>query len=218
MAIAAGLLLALMLLLVPKMGFLLSVLLGAILAIVLGLFLVWAFCNPVDENDAVTYSASSVAQDAAGSASSEEPENPQGTSGAAATSEGVAQAEAQDPLFASSTLEGAMARGSEEPVGSAEFLPAPRDGNADDLKKIKGIGPKLETLLNELGVWHFDQIAAWTARDIAEVDEKLGAFRGRITRDEWVRQARLLARGEETAFSERVDRGELYRGDDDDAV
>ncbi|MFN0114494.1 MAG: hypothetical protein ACKVPY_07455 [Paracoccaceae bacterium] len=72
-------------------------------------------------------------------------------------------------------------------------LPAPRGGRPDDLKLIRGVGPALEALLNAEGVWHFDQIAAWKARDIAAVDARLGRFRGRITRDEWVRQARILA-------------------------
>ncbi|MCB2143094.1 MAG: hypothetical protein KDE02_09220, partial [Rhodobacteraceae bacterium] len=71
-----------------------------------------------------------------------------------------------------------------------EFLSAPRGGRADDLKLIRGIGPKLERLLNEAGVWHFDQISGWRARDIALVDEKMTGFHGRIARDEWVRQAR----------------------------
>jgi NADH-quinone oxidoreductase subunit E len=74
------------------------------------------------------------------------------------------------------------------------LLLAPRDGKADDLKRIVGVGPVLERLLNEVGVWHFDQIAGWKARDIAFVDAKLKTFKGRITRDEWVKQARLLAR------------------------
>lgn len=72
-------------------------------------------------------------------------------------------------------------------------LSAPRGGKADDLKQIKGIGPKLEILCNRLGFWHFDQIAAWTPAEIAWVDENLEAFKGRVTRDDWVAQARALA-------------------------
>ena len=75
-----------------------------------------------------------------------------------------------------------------------ETLSAPREGGADDLKKITGVGPKLETLLNELGFWHFDQIAAWTPAEIAWVDARL-TFKGRIERDDWVTQARKLASG-----------------------
>ena len=89
-------------------------------------------------------------------------------------------------------------------------LEAPRDGNPDDLKKIKGVGPKLEETLHGLGYYHFDQIAAWTPSEIAWVDENIEGFHGRATRDDWVGQAKLLAAGGETEFSERVDKGEVY--------
>lgn len=69
-------------------------------------------------------------------------------------------------------------------------------GAADDLKKIKGVGPKLETVLNGLGYYHFDQIAAWGPEELAAVDETLGGFSGRATRDDWIGQAKLLAAGE----------------------
>ena len=89
-------------------------------------------------------------------------------------------------------------------------LLAARDGQADDLKKIKGVGPKLETVLHEMGVYHFDQIAGWNAAEVAWVDENLEGFRGRVSRDDWVAQARLLAAGGATAFSARVDDGKVY--------
>ncbi len=60
---------------------------------------------------------------------------------------------------------------------------------ADDLKQIKGIGVKLEKLLNSLGVYTFKQIANWSKEDAAKVDTYL-KFPGRIERDEWIRQAR----------------------------
>ncbi|NMW30731.1 hypothetical protein HKD42_01495 [Altererythrobacter sp. RZ02] len=69
-------------------------------------------------------------------------------------------------------------------------------GKPDDLKKVKGIGPKLEKLCNSLGVKRWDQIAAWKAADVKEVDGYLGSFKGRIQRDEWVKQAKLLAKGD----------------------
>jgi predicted flap endonuclease-1-like 5' DNA nuclease len=68
-------------------------------------------------------------------------------------------------------------------------------GKADDLLQIKGVGPKLNTLLISLGVRRFDQIAAWGAKEIDKVDDHLGTFKNRITRDSWVEQAGLLARG-----------------------
>ena len=84
-----------------------------------------------------------------------------------------------------------------------------REGGADDLKRIRGVGPKLEALLNRLGFWHFDQIAAWTGEEITWVDRNLEGFKGRVTRDDWVSQARILADGGETEFSKRADRGEV---------
>lgn len=75
-------------------------------------------------------------------------------------------------------------------------------GDADDLKKIKGVGPKLESKLNNLGIYHFAQIAVWTKENVAFVDDKL-SFKGRIDRDDWIEQAKILAEGGETEFSKR---------------
>lgn len=91
-----------------------------------------------------------------------------------------------------------------------EALSAPRAGGADDLKKIKGVGPKMETMLHELGFYHFDQIAGWSADEVAWVDANLKGFRGRVSRDNWVEQATLLAKGGETEFSKKVDKGGVY--------
>jgi len=92
-----------------------------------------------------------------------------------------------------------------------ELLDAPRGGKADDLKEISGIGLKIEETLNELGVYHFDQIASWTKENIEWVNEHLLVFKGRIEREEWVEQAKKLARGEKTDFSQRVKNGEIDR-------
>lgn len=72
------------------------------------------------------------------------------------------------------------------------LLTAARGGRPDDLKRIKGIGPKIEGILHGLGVYHFDQIAAWTEAEVAWVDARL-KFKGRIGREDWVAQARALA-------------------------
>lgn len=93
--------------------------------------------------------------------------------------------------------------------GKPELLSAARDGAPDDLKKIKGVGPKLEKLCNDLGVWHFDQIASWSDAEVAWVDSNLEGLKGRVTRDDWVGQAKLLAAGGETEFSKRVDEGDV---------
>ena len=71
------------------------------------------------------------------------------------------------------------------------LLSAP-NGEPDDLKKIKGIGPKLEKELNGAGVYHFSQIAAWTDKEVAWADQNLVSFKGRISRDSWVIQAKEL--------------------------
>ena len=89
-------------------------------------------------------------------------------------------------------------------------LTAAREGGADDLKRIKGIGPKLEKLCNTMGFFHFDQIAAWTPEEMAWVNANLEGFKGRATRDKWIEQAKLLASGAETEFSKRVDKGSVY--------
>ncbi len=89
-------------------------------------------------------------------------------------------------------------------------LKAPRKGGADDLKMIKGVGPKLEQLLNSLGFYHFDQVAGWTEAELAWVDDNLEGFKGRASRDGWVSQAKLLAEGGETEFSKRVRKGDVY--------
>ncbi|MEM6276374.1 MAG: hypothetical protein AAF714_05450 [Pseudomonadota bacterium] len=89
-------------------------------------------------------------------------------------------------------------------------LGAARGGMPDDLKRIKGIGGKLEELCFELGFYHFDQIASWTSEEVAWVDENLEGYKGRVTRDDWVSQAKLLAEGKETEFSQRVDQGDVY--------
>jgi len=82
-------------------------------------------------------------------------------------------------------------------------MKAPRKAGADDLKMLKGVGPKLEETLNAMGFWHFDQIAKWTAEEIEWVDENL-KFKGRIARDGWVDQAKILAAGGSTEFSKRA--------------
>jgi NADH-quinone oxidoreductase subunit E len=78
-------------------------------------------------------------------------------------------------------------------------IPAPRAGSPDELQRISGVGPKIEISLHQMGIFHFDQIAAWTTEQEQWVDDQL-KFRGRIGRDEWVKQAKLLAHGKEEEF------------------
>ncbi|MCB1451677.1 MAG: hypothetical protein KDJ67_16455 [Nitratireductor sp.] len=92
---------------------------------------------------------------------------------------------------------------------TAKAAPMPAAPAArDDLKRIRGIGRQNEARLNAVGVNTFTQIAAWSKKDQAEMGERL-AFPGRIEREEWVRQAKVLAKGGQTEFSKRVAKGEV---------
>ena len=89
------------------------------------------------------------------------------------------------------------------PPGSSAGSPA---AEPDDLRRIKGVGPKLVALLHGLGVTRYAQIAAWSDEDIDRIDAQLGAFAGRIRRDNWVDQARLLAAGDTSGFEAQFGR------------
>lgn len=92
--------------------------------------------------------------------------------------------------------EAAPAAEKEAPAAASEdaqaaLFTAP-EGKADDLKKISGVGPVLEKKLNALGITSYAQVAAFSADDIARVDDALN-FKGRIERDNWLEQAKDLA-------------------------
>jgi predicted flap endonuclease-1-like 5' DNA nuclease len=76
-------------------------------------------------------------------------------------------------------------------------LSAPKNGIADDLKEISGIGLKIENALYELGIFHFSQIAAWTNDNITWIDNYL-SYKGRVVREDWIGQAKRLSMGSET--------------------
>ena len=113
---------------------------------------------------------------------------------------------------ASATAKAAAAKNSTStraPVaadGKPSTMSKARDGGADDLKLLKGVGPALEKTLNELGFYHFDQVAAWRKKEIDWVDGNL-RFKGRIERDEWIKQAKVLAKGGTTAFVTKAKKG-----------
>ena len=80
------------------------------------------------------------------------------------------------------------------PLASDDAAPPPSDtgsGEADDLRQIKGIGPKIAGILEELGIRRFEQIAAWTPENVAWVNGHL-KFKGRIEREKWIPQAEAL--------------------------
>lgn len=86
-----------------------------------------------------------------------------------------------------------------EPIPTSPAVTSPAS-DSDDLLKLKGVGPKLNSLLIELGVIRYAQIAGWSDADIAAIDAKLGNFKGRPVRDQWVDQAKYLAAGDVAGF------------------
>ena len=87
-----------------------------------------------------------------------------------------------------------------QPVAPASPAVTAMSDAGDDLLRLKGVGPKLRSLLIDLGVTRYAQIAAWTDTDISTIDAKLGTFKGRPVRDQWVDQAKYLAAGDIAGF------------------
>ena len=177
-----------------ELGILASIFMGAVVFIVVGLLLGWIFCSEL--NPLVQSNETSTAPSAPAPAHAAE---------AAPVTAPVAQApEAEAPEVEAPEVEAV------EDAVRPEALSGARDGGADDLKMIKGVGPKLEIMLNELGFYHFDQIAGWSEAEVAWVNDNLAGFKGCVSRDNWIEQARKLASGQETEFSKRVSDGDVY--------
>ena len=110
------------------------------------------------------------------------------------------------PLPASDVLGGigeVVAAAATKLAGGAPRAAETAAGDADDLTRIKGLGPKIATLLRGLGIARFDQIADWSEADIARIDPQLGTFQGRIVRDNWIEQAGYLSAGDVSGFEAR---------------
>jgi predicted flap endonuclease-1-like 5' DNA nuclease len=95
------------------------------------------------------------------------------------------------------------AKAEPKPKAAAKPKAAPKIVIPDNLELLKGVGPKLNTLLKSLGVTSFEQVANWSPADVREVDSKLGTFAGRISRDNWVDQAKLLVAGDVKGFEKK---------------
>ena len=104
-----------------------------------------------------------------------------------------------------------------KPKDAASPPSARAKGDADDLKRIRGVGVLIEKRLNALDVHTYDDIANWTIADIDRISQQLD-FKGRIERENWVEQARILSSGGHTEFSRRVDRGDVETSKDPDVT
>lgn len=177
---------------------------AALVFVFLGLLLNWLLCDAGRQ--------ASMAQTGAAAPAAVVPAQPAPVAAEAPAAPAAPVATAEQPAPAAVDAP-ATAQASAQPTAPATApakLQAPRDGQADNLKEIKGVGPKLEQMLHQMGFYHFDQIAAWTEAEVSWVNENLAGFKGRATRDNWVAQAKILAAGGETEFSARVGRGNVY--------
>lgn len=219
-ALAAAVVFA-MLMLLGGWTFLQAAFVGAIVFVAAGVFMTWAFCSPLSAPVAMGSHGGAAMPD---SAADPAPAAAERTSTPAPAAEPVA-APAPEPAPAAAPVEQSVPRSPSTPEQAPEPIPEPipepteppaadsagekprlldaPEGEPDDLKLIKGVGPKLEEKLNSMGVWHFSQIAGWTAKEVAWVDDSLN-FRGRIDRDDWIGQARILAAGGTTEFAQRT--------------
>ena len=194
LAAASGVVVLAVCLFLIELGILASIFMSAVVFIVVGLLLGWIFCSelkPLVQSTQTT----------------DTPKAPE----PAAAAEPTAVPEPA-PVAASASASASATPDVEtaEDAARPEALSSARAGGADDLKMIKGVGPKLEIMLNDLGFYHFDQIAAWSAAEVAWVNDNLAGFKGRVSRDNWVEQASKLATGQETEFSKRVSDGDVY--------
>lgn len=224
MGVGAGFLAFLLLIFMGEWSFLQAVFGAGVIFIVVGAFLAFVMCRPLpplgeiqagmkEMADPATPAQRSAAADAATDAPAATPAAAPSAQATAAAAPAAITPAAEVEAKAETTVDAAPETASaaaapaaaparetetETPVGTKPAsLSAARGGQPDDLKQIKGVGPKMETMLHEMGFFHFDQVAAWSASDLAWVDENLTGFKGRASRDNWVAQAKALARGEQ---------------------
>lgn len=170
--------------------------LGAVTAILFGALMVWLVCNAPVET--VTLHDGLTRTDWEREAIERQPES---LLVSAALGPDGATSATQMPIMA-----GAMPMAQLQAEMATPNSAAPK--TADDLRRIKGVGPKLSDWLARNGVTRFDQIAAWDMAAIQDHARQLGRMGSRIEADDWVGQARILAAGGETEHSRRVQRGE----------
>ncbi len=178
------------------LGLVMAVIAGIIVAAIAGFLLNYFFCDgegPEPQEAHVVVEPEVVA----------EPEPDPTDSVETGTAPEVSEAAETDPTEVEVTAEPMQGSDDGEDEGTTAdeatgegvrppALDEPREGDADDLKIIEGIGPKLEATLNMNGIYHYDQIAAWTDEEVVWMDNNLPRFKGRVTRDNWVEQAKLV--------------------------
>ncbi|HEY9039853.1 MAG TPA: NADH:ubiquinone oxidoreductase [Roseovarius sp.] len=191
-SVGLGLLLSIVLIGAAGWSFLWGALLGVVVFLALGFVLPQVICtgDRAERPLAATSTPSSLVAGDPPAPMPEAPRAPEETPAKPASQAHPIADEAARPVPQDAVV------AAPEDLEKPATLDAPRAGGADDLKRIKGIGPKLEAALNDMGIYHFDQIANWTEAEIDWVDCNLTGFKGRASRDEWVRQAVTLARGD----------------------
>ena len=168
--------------------------------------------NEIQDNTSVSSTSTSSKEVSSSTKSTQDSTSPSEVSTKSTNTKDSSKAQANTSVVTNTTTSNStdtattenQAENNEKPV----LLSEPRNGKKDNLSRIKGIGMKIEEALNEIGIYHFDQIAAWDAENITWADSTLG-FPGRAEREQWVSQAKALDAGEETEFSKRVDAGEV---------
>ncbi|OUD08701.1 hypothetical protein BVC71_12280 [Marivivens niveibacter] len=191
-------------------AWLLAVLGGVVVAVLVGLILLNFFCKEADVSETVTAAPATDPAPAVAPVTAPEPivtepaakpiETPVAQEAEPAVAEPVAEPAPEKPVEAAPAPVAPSVEGGEKPVAMA----AARGGQPDDLKVIQGIGPKLEELCHSLGIYHFDQIAGWGANEVAWMDSNLPRFKGRVTRDNWVAQAKEIVEVGVDVYAERA--------------
>lgn len=200
MGAGGGFVAFIMLLFLGNWGFLQAVFGAGVIFFLVGAFLAFVMCRPLPQLGEVQAGMDELAHPVMPSPRSEPAAAPSGQAAVTAAPAAVVPAAEAEPVASPEAIEPEPAPKA-EPMADAAVgtkpvtLSVARGGQPDDLKQIKGVGPKMEAMLHGMGFYHFDQVAAWSAAELAWVDENLTGFKGRASRDNWVAQAKVLAGG-----------------------
>ena len=214
----AGLIVAAWLALVSHFGFFPAIFMGLVTCYLFGSFLIWAFCEGRAIGGVAKPAAQPTAKPVAPVATAPAESAPAPLMSAPAKAEPVQAeapkaepAKAETPAKAEKPVAEKPAKAAkpapeDDPAVAADIaaveaagagtqpavLEAARAGVRDNLEVIEGIGPVLHGKLNEAGIFHYDQIAAWSVAEVAWIETNVKRAKGRVTRDKWVAQAKLI--------------------------